>query len=139
MLEQNGEIRKNAKGEYFVHVERTSACKHCGACKGREEDFKLDGECPLGAAHVEMPSGRVLLASMIAYIIPLLFFVVGLFAGYPLGAALALPGNADLWAGLFGLILLAVSYLAIRLLTPWFKRRGIFSPRITMVEPKESE
>lgn len=136
-MKQNAEIKKNEKGEYYAHVERTSACAHCGACKGREQEFIVDDVSAQGPCSIEMRSGRVLLASTIAYVIPLALFVIGLMLGYPLSAALALPGAPDLWAAALGLVLLVISYAAIRLLSPWMQRKRLFAPTITMMKEEE--
>lgn len=107
-----------APGYVEVRVRRTSACAsahNCGSCDHcsfmeNAPEIKVVAEDPCGAAvgdtvTVESASARVLGAAALLYIVPLILFFVGYFAGGGLGwseaGAIALGGGGFL-LGLLG-------------------------------------
>lgn len=98
------EIRPD--GTAVIFLRRPSACggdcERCGSCTP-EEIVTAEAANPLGAkmgdtVDVETESGIVLAAVAVVYLVPLLLFFAGYFAG------LYLPGKPVLW-GLLGFAL----------------------------------
>lgn len=118
-----------------VRYLRHSACSQCGACKlGRSEQQLIEVNALNRASaqlddivQVEMIEGHLLYASFLAYGIPLISFLIGLF----LGSLLSLN---DGYTALLSLLFLLTSYVFTRkVLEPWFKRKNKFQLVITEV------
>ena len=116
------------EGKLMAEVLRPDACQACNACKyGREGRMLL--EMPDGGSgykqgdtiELSLPAGRVAAASAVAYGIPLLGMLVGLYLGY---AAFRTDIGAALCAG--GMLL--VSLLCIRFIEPRIQTHSAFRP-----------
>lgn len=90
-------------GRAIIFLRRESACsgecEHCGGCTPNET-VTAEAANPVGAkkgdtVEVETESGIVLAVIAVVYLVPLLLFFAGYFAG------LSLPGKPILW-GLLG-------------------------------------
>lgn len=109
-MERTGEV--TALFEEYIEVTfcRPADCEKCQACRGGEKTTKLvvRGKANLGdLAVVEMPTSRVMLASGLAYGVPLAGLFIGLFAGSALAADQNIGAAVGAVAGL-GLAMLAV-------------------------------
>ena len=97
-MERIGEITA-VKGNWLeVTFCRPTDCGHCHACMGtkKQTTVRVKGKGNVGdAASVEIPSSTVLQASMLAYGVPLVTLMAGMF----LGSALS-PANQDLGGGI---------------------------------------
>ncbi len=124
-----------------VHFQRGSMCAHCGACLavGEKEmeilaDNSTAGAKPGDLVTVELSAGKVLRASVLAYVIPL----IGLVAGVLLGSLLS-----EIAGVILGVGLCALSYALLRILDKKFQKRQTFRPRITGIleaaDTKETE
>ena len=74
---------------------RPEACAKCGGCGALTQtgSIQLKADCVVGNwVKVVLPDGRFMTATLLAYIIPLIGFLAGLFAGY------LLTGGNELWA-----------------------------------------
>ena len=74
---------------------RPEACARCGACGGLSQNgsIRLRADCAVGNwVKVVLPDSRFMTATLLAYIIPLIGFLAGLFAGS------ILSGGSELWA-----------------------------------------
>ena len=132
-MERTGEVT-DVRGEFLeITFCRPSDCEKCHACMGGQSQTKLvvRGEARKGdAAVVEMPVKSVMKASAIAYVMPL----VGLMAGMFAGAALV-PSNRDI-GGLAGAgIGLAVSVAVLLLTERKRKNDPQWQPRLLRVIP----
>ena len=84
---------------------RPEACARCGGCGALTQtgSIQLKADCSVGNwVKVVLPDGRFMTATALAYILPLIGFLAGLFAGN------ALSGGNELWAlggSLIGLLL----------------------------------
>ena len=77
-----------ATGMASVRFSRPEACAKCGGCGAGSQQgtVTLKAECKVGDwVRVELPEGRFLSATAIAYVIPLLLFFIGLGLGWLLG------------------------------------------------------
>ena len=91
---------------------RPEACAKCGACGGLSQTGSIDlkAECKVGNwVKVVLPDGRFMPATALAYIVPLIGFLIGLFAGN------ALSGGSELWALGGSIIGLGVCLIGLKL------------------------
>ena len=111
-----------------VFIQRSTACKDCGMCMVGKKNLEVYATVKntLNAqvgdkVTVEMELRNVLSASMIMYTIPLIGFVAGLLLGHNVFSKMwGTP--ADLTGFGLGMILLALVYLAIKLVD----KKGVF-------------
>ncbi len=109
---------------------RPDACEKCGGCNtmSQQKTITLKGDCREGDwVRVELPDNRFLSATVMAYVIPLLLFVAGLFLGN------ALSGGNELWALLGSLAGLALGFCAMRLCDRLISGRPEWTPHIAQV------
>lgn len=113
-----------------IHFSRPEACSKCGACGSLSQTgtITLKADCRVGDwVRVELPEGRFLEATAIAYVIPL----VGLFLGIGLGWLL---GNGNDGLTLVGaLIGLLLSIGVLWLVDKRVSGRPEWTPRVTAV------
>ncbi len=84
---------------------RPEACEKCGACSGRKHqgELRVQADCREGQwVRVELPEGRFLQATLLAYVCPLVGLMAGLGLGYWLGGG---ADGATLLGGAIGLAL----------------------------------
>ena len=124
-----GRVVNCRNGNVEVCFERPEACKHCGACEGGKHFnvVSFPGEAPVGSMiAVEMSEKKVLRASVLAYVIPLCMLLGGIALG------MALFDQEALWA-VSGLVLMAASYLVLRIIDKNVKGRPGWQPEIVAV------
>ena len=95
-----------------IAYERPEACAKCGGCGSMSQTgtIELKAVCEVGNwVKVVLPDGRFMTATLMAYIIPLICFLVGLFAGF------RMSDGSELWAVGGSLIGLGVSLIVLRL------------------------
>ena len=119
-----------AKQLAAIKFSRPEACAKCGACGSLAQTgtVTLKAVCKVGDwVRVELPEGRFLEATAIAYVIPLIGLLAGIASGWFLG------GGSD------GVTLLgAVAGLAVSAGILWLVNRRIsgrpeWTPRVTAV------
>ena len=121
-----------AKGLASVRFSRPEACGKCGACGAgvHQGDITLKAQCQIGDwVRVEMPEGRFLTATAVAYVVPLL----ALFAGLGLGSLLGQGNDLAALLGGVGGIVLSLGFL--KLVEKHIKGKPEWSPRIAEVYP----
>ena len=94
----------------LIRFERPDACKKCGACGSATQNgsISLVADCKVGDwVRVEMPEGRFLEATAIAYVIPL----IGLFAGIGLGWYFGGGGDGGMLLGAVAGVAVSVGIL----------------------------
>jgi positive regulator of sigma E activity len=119
-------------GKLMAEVVRAEACQHCRACRfGQTESVLVDlpdGDYrPGDSVELTLADGRVSIASMIAYGIP----VALLFAGLLLAGAL---GLSEGWQAACALAGLLAGLFTIKALGPKLRR---FQPQALPCEKKE--
>ena len=86
-MERTGEVTA-VKGEWLeVTFCRPADCEKCNACGmgQKQASLMVRGKANLGdQAVVSLPSSTVFQASLLAYVLPLIGLLVGLFAGFTL-------------------------------------------------------
>lgn len=120
-----------------VQYARPEACEKCGACSGgktHEGQISLKAECKAGDwVKVELPDGRFLHATAIAYLFPLALFFIGLLAGY------ALSGQNELVALLCSMVTLGISLGILKLNERRIAGKPEWTPRVTQVYGEKPE
>jgi len=123
---------KQKKGELLsVCFERPEACAGCKGCaKGlmpKKELLTVFGQAEVGdRVDVQMPEAQMLKATLIAYVLPLCVFLLGLGAGY----ALRLSEGITLLLAVAGL---ALGYLAARGIDMKLRSRPRWRPVVLKV------
>lgn len=128
-MRRKGRVVAAKPGCVSVCFQRPEACHHCGGCAGQKQETLVwvPGDAKIGSVvEVEMPDGQVVKASLIAYALPLLLLLAGLFAGIRVFQSEA--AGAALGIGLMGL-----SYGLLRLAEKQMRKKRQWQPRITAV------
>ena len=119
-----------------VRFQRGSMCAHCGACLAIGEK---EMETRVGNARgvkvgdrvaVTLSRKSLLTASALAYILPLVGLLIGLFAGYAIGG--------ELGAILLGIALCCLTYVLLHALNKRFTESRSFEPHMTKIVYDES-
>lgn len=122
-------VMKN--GRLMAELTRTEACASCGACRhGKEEKLTVDlpeGNFSEGEmVELSLEDGQVTKASLIAYGIPLVGLVSGIFLGGLFGG-----DGARL---ISGLVLTALGYVAVRVIGKRLEKGGNYHPKASRCE-----
>ena len=140
-MEQYGEVIAVMEGTARVRVRRHSACRDCGRCGmgiigGEPVDPEIEVRNPIGAqvgqvVKITMDTRKLLSASFLMYLLPILGLITGVALGQ--GAALRLNlaqgRGADLAGLALGLFIMALIFAFAR----WRGRRMTASPRFIPV------
>ena len=119
-----------------VHFSRVSMCAHCGACmtfgeKEMETVVWNDlNAVPGDRVTVSLTAKSILKAGIIAYVIPLVALLLGVYLGSLVAEWLALVA---------GLVSCGLAYLVLHLLDKGFRRQMTFLPRMTAIVTEENE
>ena len=133
---RQGKVVQADQGSVKICFDRLEACGHCGMCSGGRQDqvVTLKGSAKPGdLVDVEMPDAKVLKASAIAYLIPIVGLTAGLWAGTTLS-----PQN-ELVVLVYGLAGLGISFGGLKALDRRLGRSLFWRPRITAVYPAVEE
>ena len=109
---------------------RPEACAKCGGCGGMSQTGTIDLKCDCEVGNwvkVALPDSRFMTATLVAYIIPLICFLVGMFAGY------RISDGSELWALGGSLIGLAVSLLVLRINEKRIAGKPEWTPHVEQV------
>ena len=115
-------------GNATVRFVRGSMCAHCGACmRSGESEMELTLPNTLHAkvgdrVHVSLAARQLVRASLIAYAIPLLLLLLGVWLGSRI---------TDVVALLCGLGGCAASFLILRLIDRKIRAKNTFAPAMT--------
>ena len=117
-------------GTAQIRFLRGSACAHCGACLSiGDSEMEISLPNTLGAKEgdrvaVDLAPKRLVQASLIAYAVPLVLLIAGVFIG---------SRYAD-WAGLaLGIAACGISYLILRIVEKKSAKSKSFQPRMTRI------
>ncbi len=141
-MQETGTITRLNKNTMLVEFERTSMCEKCGACERGQKNMimevtKLDGAQPGDRVAVELPEGTLLKAALIAYGIPLVLLIAGLYIGGLLPEKTGLQISKDLCSVICGLLLAGISYLILHLTEKKRSASGRFAPVVVALNPDE--
>ena len=125
-----GLVTSVTDGTAQIRFLRGSACAHCGACLTvGDSEMEISLPNTLGAKEgdrvaVDLSPKRVVQASLIAYAVPLVLLITGVYIG---------SRYAD-WAGLaLGIAACGISYLILRVVEKKSAKNKRFQPRMTRI------
>ena len=139
MLIEDGEVREVGDGRALVLVRQSSACGKCsarGACLTfGSMERTVEVRDPLGTnvgdrVKIGIRPARVVWASLLAYVFPVISMVVGALIGAHVGGA----GSRDGGAAIGAFAGLALSFLAVFVIDRVRKGRLVEMPTIVDVE-----
>ncbi len=139
-MRQCGVIMSTNGDRAKVVLQKHSACGDCKGCRWGDEDMSMEVEAfnsinaKIGdRVEIDMENQNVLAAAFIAYMIPLIALIAGVFIGSILLDKIGLGQYKEIGSGIIGLVLTAASYAIIRTKESSFKLNKSFVPVITGV------
>ena len=122
-------------------MQRHSACASCGRCSKLSsecQDLVVEVDNSIGAkkgdyVEVSMESVKVIKATMLAYLVPLIFLLVGTILTYYILDLIKFLGPIEVISGVVGLICTCISYLLLRKNDNKFKESRQYIPEITRI------
>lgn len=122
-------------------MQRHSACASCGKCSKLSsecQDLVVEVDNSIGAkkgdyVEVSMESVKVIKATMLAYLVPLIFLLVGTILTYYILDLIKFLGPIEVISGVVGLICTCISYLLLRKNDNKFKESRQYIPEITRI------
>lgn len=123
-----------------LKMQKHSACASCGKCATTSEskDIIVEVDNSIGARvgdHVEvnMDTVKVMKATAIAYILPLISLLVGTIATYYVLGFINIVNGVEIISGAVGLIATGATYLYIRQNDKKYRESRDYIPRITRI------
>ncbi len=142
-MEEEAVVVKSLNGKAEVRLLKRSACQHCEHDCGLAGDsheikeLNVKVENPIGAEAgqkvvLEMGNKEIYFASILVYLLPLLFMFVGYFSfGTYLPVILEIGTEP---AGMIGaLTLLVLSFFSLRRIDNYLRKKRSFHPKITKI------
>ena len=132
-----GTVVQSSAGMLTIIFDRPEACGECHACnRGSESCAKhtlvIPGKGEIGQkVEVEIDDQHVVLASALAYCIPLMGLIVGLAAGWLLGRAFP-PFQSEPMIALIGVLGVVLGYIIMKALNPIFAKTR-WQPKIRAI------
>jgi len=143
-MREKGEVVSFVDGTARVRFERSDACARCGLCRagfGTEPLLEVETEKPLSVGDkvtVEIKGPGFLRASILVFLIPLIFFLVGTLAGRALAINLSLKGNTvDLVGLAVGASVLGAVFAVLRIYENRLRKTKSFEVKIVEVQRKD--
>jgi sigma-E factor negative regulatory protein RseC len=133
-----------AGGTARVLLRRRKWCDHCASKRfcnpPSEEDkqFSIEVDNTIGAhqgdyVEIGLERGALFIASIWAYLVPAVLFIVGLAIGF-LGLSRVITFVARELVGLFmAVVFLVVSLVLLRIVNNWLGKKRAFHPHITAI------
>ena len=126
-------------------MKRHSACASCGKCtklSSECQDLVVEVDNSIGAkkgdyVEVSMESVKVLKATLLAYLFPLVFLLVGTILTYYILELIKFSGPIEVISGVVGLICTFVSYLLLKRNDNKFSQSREYIPEITKIIEEE--
>lgn len=117
-------------GVATVRFQRSAMCAHCGACLAvGDKELEMRVANTLGAkvgdcVEVGLAGKRVVQASLLAYLVPLVFLLAGVWLGSRI---------SDVWALVLGVAGCGISFFVLRALERGRGLKETFEPRMTAI------
>ena len=119
-MREIGVVQSVNKNEVFVRLKRRSACLGCGVCHTDSsgdmviriispDDVKAGDKVT-----VEIGSASLFKAISLVYVLPTVFFVIGILAGLRIAPLLGLSRHKEILSAILGIILLCASMFLAR-------------------------
>lgn len=140
-MQRDGVVINTKRDRATINLRRHSACGDCGACHMGEENMNVQVEAynNLDAkvgdfVTIDMETPNVLKASYIAYGIPLLFLIIGVVITQAIGKRMGLNIDLELVSLIVGVIMMFISFFAIRLKEKDFKNDTRYLSQIIKIQ-----
>jgi sigma-E factor negative regulatory protein RseC len=122
-MKEQGVVVEVRGAAAIVRLEEQGGCSSCssaGACKAEAGGRLLEAENRIGAkagdhVEVELSGGSFITASLVVYMVPVLFLFAGAFLAGRYGPSLYGGISVDAWQALGGVLFLVVSALGLRM------------------------
>ncbi|MEJ6951105.1 SoxR reducing system RseC family protein [Natronospora cellulosivora (SeqCode)] len=149
-MEEIGEILNKKGNQALVKIKRHSLCSKCtNKCQLAQpeshevDEIEIEVDNPIGAkigqfVKIEMKDQPVVIASIIIYIIPLIFMIAGYFMGIYIIELLGYQGT-EIVGIISSLLFLACSFLFIRIIDKILSRKKEYHPKIKEIVETPSE
>jgi sigma-E factor negative regulatory protein RseC len=115
-MEETGTVKEINSRKMTVEMERKSACSSCRmcamSCDGEKMFLELENDinaAPGDKVALELPGSSILVAALLAYAVPLAFFIIGIAAGYNI-----FGGNQAL-AALCAIMFMAAGFFLVKI------------------------
>ncbi len=139
-MKQTGMIIDKKENMATLKMQRHSACGSCGGCgMGKEKGNimiealnKIDADIG-DFVEVDIEAPNLLKGAFIAYVIPLAFLLGGMLGGNVVLKGIQYNGNIEMGSALIGLILMAITFLIIKINEPKLKKSEEYTPIITNI------
>ncbi|HHY90583.1 MAG TPA: SoxR reducing system RseC family protein [Clostridiales bacterium] len=127
-----------------VLIRRHTACSECGACKHGKQDMNMEiiavnnANAKIGdVVEISMQTHNVLTAALLVYGIPLLMLIIGVVAGYAILQKMGFTAKLELYSVLIGLVLLILTYIALKIYENVLKKDARYTPVISRIIDEE--
>ncbi len=138
MVEETGTVIRIDGTMARVLVPRKTACEGCssdGACESTQEGMEIEASNPVHAregqrVRVLMAPQEYLKGAVLAYGLPLVFFIAGAMVGKELGEEHVPELNSDLVAAITGFSSLILSFAGVGLWLRKYKSKSDYKPVI---------
>jgi sigma-E factor negative regulatory protein RseC len=144
-MKQYGQVEEILEGDRaLVRVRQNFSCGNCNCCGGflgdpeKNRDILVEVINPVGAKKGQLVSLKasareMLLAAFMLYLVPLIGFLLGLFAGRNWAISRSISGNPDLWGLGTGLLLMVLVFIILRGQESRLERGGRFKSIISAI------
>jgi sigma-E factor negative regulatory protein RseC len=117
-MKEIGRVIEKNGNKLIIELSPSSYCSSCKLCqRGNEDNFILEvlDKCsakPGDFVSIEISKSSYYKATILIYIVPLIFFILGTIIGYIIGNYF--KKDSQILGFVFGLLFLSLSYLVIR-------------------------
>ncbi len=126
---RTGRVIKIENSRPMVCFDKLDACEKCGACFNTKQqtlvrvlgDAKTDD-----IVDVSLPDNKILMLSVIMYVIPLVGLIIGLLLG-----SVLLDSEAKIL--ILGLSMMALFFIVVKALDKWLQNQPKWQPHIVAV------
>ncbi len=139
-MKENGKVTKIISlHEVEITFPKNSACEKCGACRlAGEGKVSITATNKLGAqlgdkVEVEIATKGLVFGSLLVFVLPIVFLIVGYFLGFYLMLVLGNAPMAEKTGILTAFAFFAVSFFVIRLFDEKLKKNDLFQAEIRTI------
>ncbi|UNC92943.1 SoxR reducing system RseC family protein [Candidatus Contubernalis alkaliaceticus] len=146
-MEQVGEVFEvNDDGMAKIIVKKHSSCKSCGGCgilsAGGGTEVTIEVPNPVGAkvgefVRIGVETNKVILASLIVYVIPVIALVIAMFITQKVAIGSGYQETAEVMSIGVGFLAMVLVFVVIRLMDKRIAQTRKFKPTITEIIPED--
>lgn len=142
MVEEEGIIVDVIDGKAVVKTQRSGMCSECSAVKSchmeGEKDMMVEARNPVGAkigqrVKISLASRSIIYASIIIYLVPLIFLFMGALAGRWIALYLNYSAREEFFEVTIGTMSLVASFLILKVYNKKIEESSNFRPTITEI------